>query len=97
MSLSFLGKKSFHPSNPQNLKKLFQAEEQQANEAKRAEELKREHEAEELKRQNRSLLATGAPAEAPSSTAFMYQLPPGLKEAQQRQRTSHAAAAAAPP
>ena len=40
MSLSFLGKKSFHPSNPRNLKKLFQAEEQKEAETKKAEELK---------------------------------------------------------
>ena len=37
MSLSFLGKKSFHPSNPRNLKKLFQAEEAKAGEERKAE------------------------------------------------------------
>ena len=94
MSLSFLGKKSFHPSNPRNLKKLFQAEERQANEEKRAEELKREHEAEETRRQSRSMLEKGAPAEAPPSTSFMYQLPPGLREAQEKQKSQAAAAAA---
>ena len=86
MSLSFLGKKSFHPSNPQNAKKLWQAEEQQEREARKKEELKREHEAEETRRQSRAMLEKGAPAEAPSSMNFMYQLPPGLKEAQDRQK-----------
>lgn len=94
MSLSFLGQKSFHPSNPQNLRKLFQAEEKKAQEAKKAEELKRQWEEEETRRHSRSLLEKGAPAEAPSSTAFMYQLPPGLKEAQERQKAKTAAAAA---
>ena len=95
MSLSFLGQKSFHPSNPQNLRKLFQAEEKKANEAKKAEELKRQWEQEETRRQSKSLLEKGAPAEAPMSTAFMYQLPPGLKEAQERQKREAAAAMAA--
>ena len=38
MSLSFLGKKSFHPSNPKNLQKLYAAEEKKkADEKKKAE------------------------------------------------------------
>ena len=32
MSLSFLGKKGFHPSSPKNLKKLFEAEEEKKSE-----------------------------------------------------------------
>ena len=92
MSLSFLGQKSFHPSAPQNVKKLFQAEEKKANEEKRAEELKREHEQEETRRHARRLLDKDAPAEPPSSTSFMYALPPGLKEAQDRQKKANALA-----
>lgn len=85
MSLSFLGQKSFHPSAPQNVRKLFLAEQKKEQEAKRFEELKREHEQEETRRHARSLLdKKAAAAEPPSSTAFMYQLPPGLKEAQEK-------------
>ena len=91
MSLSFLGKKSFHPSNPQNLRKLFMAEEQKANEEKKREELQREHEADQTKRNSRRMLDKNAPMEAPPSTSFMYSLPPGLKEAQERQKAANAA------
>jgi CBF1 interacting corepressor len=91
MSLSFLGKKSFHPSNPKNLKKLFQAEEAKAGEERKAEELKRMWEQEETRRHSRSLLEKGAPVEAPPSTSFMYQMPPGMKEAQEKQKAAAAA------
>ena len=86
MSLSFLGQKSFHPSNPKTLAKLFAAEQKLAHEAKRAEELKHEAEQEEARKQARALLG-GAAAKDTSDSAisFMYQKPPGMAEAQSRQ------------
>lgn len=85
MSLSFLGKKSFHPSNPKNVAKLFAAEQKLEHEAKRAEELKHEAEQEEARRQARALLGKGAePESVPSAISFMYQKPPGMAEAQSR-------------
>lgn len=87
MSLSFLGKKSFHPSNPKNMMKLHAAEEQKAHEERRAEELKREHEQEETRRASRQMLHEAGQkrqVEAPASTSFMYQAPPGLREAQEK-------------
>ena len=95
MSLNFLGKKSFHPSAPQNLRKLFHAEEKKAQEERRKEELQREHEQEATRRHAADLLrqATGSSPqkpEAPSSMSFMYQLPPGLKEAQEKRQRQQA-------
>ena len=96
MSLSFLGKKSFHPSNPQNLRKLFSAEEKKAQEERKKEELLREHEQEETRKHAANLLreATGGGGErvkeAPASTAFMYQPPPGMREAQQKRQREDA-------
>lgn len=96
MSLSFLGKKSFHPSNPRNLKKLFSAEEAKEQEAKRAEQLRHEHEQEESRRHARKLLDPGAKVDGrDGGMGFMYQLPPGMKEAQDRQSRQQASAAAA--
>ena len=86
MSLNFLGKKSFHPSNPNNLRKLHEAEERKAAEARRAAELAREHKEEETRRHARNLLQGASPAAAPSSISFMYNAPPGLREAQQKKR-----------
>ncbi len=90
MSLNFLGKKSFHPSAPQNVRKLFIAEEKRDNEARKAEELKREAEEEETRRHARKLLH-GSQKEPTEGMAFMYSAPPGLKEAQSKQSKQTAA------
>ena len=86
MSLSFLGKKGFHPSNPKNLKKLFEAEEKKKKEDTAREELARQYKDEQERRENKGLLnkAMGvAPStvERSGSMAFMEQLPPGMAEA----------------
>jgi len=83
MSLSFLSQKSFHPSNPKNLAKLFQAEEKKTQEAKKKEELAKQFEQEEARRQVRGMVKErmGGPAEPPASMSFMYNAPPGLSEA----------------
>ena len=85
MSLSFLGKKSFHPSNPKNVAKLFEAEQKLAHEAKRSEELKHEAEQEAARQHARKLLGGAAGKDDPNpAMAFMYQKPPGMAEAQNR-------------
>lgn len=78
---------SFHPSNPKNLVKLFQAEEKEKHEKLKKEELQREHAMEESRRHARSLMAERRGEtrnEPPSSMSFMYQKPPGMAEAQAR-------------
>jgi hypothetical protein len=42
-----------------------------------------------MRRQNRSLIGKSDKVEAPASTSFMYQAPPGMREAQQRQQQRH--------
>lgn len=78
---------SFHPSNPKNLVKLFQAEEKEKHEKQKKEELQREHAMEESRRHARGLMSErrgDKTIEAPPSTSFMYQKPPGMAEAQAR-------------
>ena len=87
MSLNFLGKKSFHPANPQNVRKLVMAEEKKKAEEKKAAELKREYEEQEARRHARSLLGGGSSSSGGAiSTSFMYQAPPGLREAEERRQ-----------
>lgn len=92
MSLSFLGKKGFHPSNPKNLKKLFEAEEKKAKEEKMREELARQHAHESELRENRGHMVKGGHSSGPAvpersaAMAFMEQLPPGMAEANERRK-----------
>mmetsp|Transcript_12006 Transcript_12006/g.35148 ORF Transcript_12006/g.35148 Transcript_12006/m.35148 type:complete len:323 (+) Transcript_12006:30-998(+) len=94
MSLNFLGKKSFHPSAPQNVAKLWKAEEKKRLEAEKKNELAREHAMEESRRHARSLMAARrgeVNKEPPASMDFMYQKPPGLAEASQRKKVERPA------
>mmetsp|Transcript_21093 Transcript_21093/g.34815 ORF Transcript_21093/g.34815 Transcript_21093/m.34815 type:complete len:303 (-) Transcript_21093:83-991(-) len=93
MSLSFLGQKSFHPSNPKNLAKLFKAEEEKRRTDEQKEQNARDFAQEEARRQVRGIIKerTGGPAEPPPSMNFMYAAPPGLNEAKQRQQEQEAA------
>jgi CBF1 interacting corepressor len=91
MSLSFLGKKSFHPSAPQNVAKLFEAEEKKRNEERKKEELAREVEREETRKHAARLLKKGEDAGPPSEISFLYAMPPGMKEAQARGKAKEAA------
>ena len=91
MSLSFLGKKGFHPSNPKNLKKLFEAEEKKKKEDTAREELARQYKDEQERRENKGLLnktmgVAPSTVERSGSMAFMEQLPPGMAEANERQK-----------
>lgn len=77
---------SFHPSNPKNLKKLFESEEKARNELQKREELAKEHAMEETRRHAKSLMAARSgekrAVEPPPSMGFMYQKPPGMAQAQ---------------
>lgn len=78
---------SFHPANPKNVLKLFEAEEKKKAEEQKKEELKRQYEQESARRHAQSLIkGADGPSEAPPSMDFMYQMPPGLAEAQNRKR-----------
>ena len=78
---------SFHPTNPKNLAKLFEAEEKQKKEAKKKEELAKMYEQEAMRRETKELLQGGASASDPApSLSFMYALPPGLAEAQAKKK-----------
>ena len=60
MSLSFLGKKSFHPSNPKNLQKLYAAEEKKKADEKKKAELEEQFKID----RDRALRCCGAAADA---------------------------------
>ena len=82
----------FHPSNPKNLKKLFEAEEKKTKEDKMREELARQHAHESEMRENRGHMVSGGHSAGPAvpersaAMAFMEQLPPGMAEAIERQK-----------
>ena len=88
-------RQGFHPSNPKNLKKLFEAEQKKDKEEKMKEELTRQHKDEMDRRENRGLIAKSLGKETgPERTAemaFMEQAPPGLAEALERQKGEKAA------
>ena len=76
---SFLNNKSFHPGNAANRYKLFVAEEKKKNEDVKREELRREFEQQEVRRETKSLIHGES-----GGMAFMYNKPPGYMEARER-------------
>ena len=95
MSLSFLGKKSFHPSNPKNLQKLYAAEEKKKADEKKKAELEEQFKIDRDRAELRSLRRGGETLQD-GEMGFMYQAPPGFKEAQALDQRKRKAAAAAP-
>ena len=83
-AMSFLNNKSFHPGNAQNRFKLFEAEEKKKHEDRRTEELKREFEQQQAKREMSGIINGGDPTAA---MAFMYQAPPGMVQKQKHEKT----------
>ena len=94
MSLSFLGKKSFHPSNPKNLQKLYAAEEKKKADEKKKAELEEQFKIDRDRAELRSLRRGGETLQD-GEMGFMYQAPPGFQEAQARDQRRHKEAAAA--
>ena len=94
MSLSFLGKKSFHPSNPKNLQKLYAAEEKKKADEKKKVELEEQFKIDRDRAELRSLRRGGETLQD-GEMGFMYQAPPGFQEAQARDQRRHKEAAAA--
>ena len=89
MSLSFLGKKSFHPSNPKNLQKLYAAEEKKKADEKKKAELEEQFKIDRDRAELRSLRRGGETLQD-GEMGFMYQAPPGFQEAQARDQRRHA-------
>lgn len=82
--MSFLNNKSFHPGNAQNRFKLFEAEEKKKAEDRKKEELKREFEQQQAKRELAGTIKGGDPT---APMAFMYTQPPGLINKHSKDKT----------
>lgn len=82
---SFMANKRWHTQNPANLKAVWIAEnkvaEEKRRDAERAAELKKERELGDIM----SKTSSGA-----AGIAFLYEAPPGLAEAQQREMEEEA-------
>ena len=84
-AMSFLNNKSFHPGNAANRAKIFEAEVKKKQEDTKKEELRKEYEQMQSRRETKALLYGEDKVDA-AGMSFMYAKPPGYVEAQNKQR-----------